>query len=956
VALAPGTRLGAYEILTLIGVGGMGEVYKARDTRLERVVAVKVLSPALVGDAEFRDRFEREARTISQLTHPHICVLHDIGDAVVSLPAPSPLVDRQESSIVGSAPESVRFLVMEYLEGESLAARLERGALPLDDSLRLSVQIARALHAAHRAGIVHRDLKPGNVMLVKTVAASTSAPQAKLLDFGLAKHGVPLAPGVGAGHTGPNLTAPPTMTSPLTSRGSIVGTLHYMSPEQLEGTDADARSDLFGFGAVLFEMISGKKAFAGKSQVSVMAAILDHDPPSVTSLVPSAPKSLERLIAKCLAKDPEARWQNAGDVASELEWIADAAAQRSSAPASTASDPSGDVVANERAGRPLRQRMRFWMIATLVLPLVAASAMWLVMRPGAVARPQPMRFAIVPPAALPLATGFTDRDIAISPDGTKIVYLAGGGQRQLMMRAIDQLDAVPLRGVSTPRAPFFSPDGKWIGYFEGTTELKKVSTSGGPPISLCRIAGGPRGASWSADNTIVFATSDPTTGLLSVPAGGGEPTVLTKPDTARGEQDHWFPEVLPGGRAVLFTITAPSLDTSQVAVLDLKTGQRKTLVRGGTHAQYVESGHLVYAAAGSLRAVSFDPVRLDVLSDPIPVVDQVATTLIGAAEFSVSTTGALLYVPGSLSSELRTLTWVGRNGREEPVKSPPRAYVTLRLSPDDTRVALTINDHEQDIWVLDLSRDPPPLTRLTFDPAQDVAPVWTPDGRGIVFRSARTGTGNLFWRSADGTGADERLTTSPYNQIPMAFSPDGKRLIFTQLMPQTNYDLFTMSADGKGKSEPLVQTPFIESAADLSPDGRWLVHESTESGRNEIYVRPFPDAGAGRWMVSTAGGIRPVWARTGAEIFYVEQNGNALMSVPVRTTPTFSAGTPVKVKVVDAAFYTGAPVRSYDVSRDGQRFLVIKNPPVDQTASATPASMIVVVNWGEELKQRLPTK
>ena len=949
MALAPGTRLGAYEILTLIGSGGMGEVYKACDTRLERVVAVKVLSPALVGDAEFRDRFEREARTISQLSHPHICVLHDIGDAVVSLPAPS--VDRQES-VVGAAPEPVRFLVMEYLEGESLAARLERGALPIDDALRLGIQIARALHAAHRAGIVHRDLKPGNVMLVKTLAAATSAPQAKLLDFGLAKHGPPLASGVGAGHTSPNLTAPPTMTSPLTLRGSIVGTLHYMSPEQLEGTDADARSDLFAFGAVLFEMISGKKAFGGKSQVSVMAAILDHDPPLVTSIVPIVPKPLERLIAKCLAKDPEARWQNAGDVAGELEWIAESAAQRSSAPESTTSDPSASGVTSQRSARSLSRRTRYWTTAALVPALVTAAATWFVMRPGAVARRQPMRFAIVPPPAQPLAMNTLDRDIAISPDGAKIVYLAGGGDRQMMLRAIDQLDAVPLRGASNPRAPFFSPDGNWIGYFDGTSELKKVSTTGGPPISVCRLSAAPRGASWGSDNTIVFATADTSTGLVAVSAGGGDPTVLTKPDKATGEQYHLFPDVLPGSRAVLFTIVAGSLDTAQVAVLDRKTGQRKTLIRGGSSAAYLESGHLVYVAAGALRAVRFDPVRLEVLSDPMPVLDQVTTAGTGAAEFSVSNNGVLLYVPGG-SAGPRTLAWIGRNGGEEPIKSPPRAYTSLRLSPDDTRIALTVNDPDQDIWILDLSRDPPPLTRLTFDPAQDVSPVWTPDGRRIVFRSTRGGNGSLFWRSADGTGADERLTTSRGNQVPMAFSPDGLRLVFAELMPRTNYDLFTMSADGKGKSEPLVQTPFIDFNADLSPDGRWLVHESNESGRNEVYVRPFPNAAAGKWMVSTAGGAKPAWSRTGTEIFYIEPNGT-LMTVPVRTTPTFSAGTPVKR--LDAAFFTASPVRPYDVSRDGQKVLVIKNPQADQTTGATPASMIVVLNWGEELKQRVPSK
>jgi Tol biopolymer transport system component len=924
--LNAGTKLGPYEIVAPLGAGGMGEVYKARDTRLDRTVALKILSDALAADPQFRERFEREAKTISQLSHAHICTLFDVGDG---------------------------FLVMEFLEGETLAERLvkvstlksQASGLPVDQALTIAIQMAEALECAHRAGVVHRDLKPGNIFL--------TAAGAKLLDFGLAKQG-PGSSGM-AGQS--NLSAPPTMTTPLTGQGTIVGTFQYMSPEQLEGKDVDARADTFAFGAVLFEMLAGRRAFQGRTQFTVMGAILEHDPPPISSVAPSVPSALDRIMQKCLAKDPARRWQSMADLADELRWIAE---QRPAAPVAGTSTGAAAATATAPAAPARATRRRITgVVKGVAIAAASVLATWTVIRSLPSARQQPVHFVIVPPSAQPLGLQGADRDVAISPDGTRIVYRAGTGQQQLMVRAIDQLDARPLAGITGFRAPFISPDSHWVGFFD-EAELKKVSITGGPPISLARFAGAPRGASWGPDDTIVFSTADASTGLLQVPAVGGEPKVLTRPDVGRGESDHFYPSFLPGGRAVLFTITTSGqAENSEIAVLDLKSGQRKTLIRGGTNGEFVspstsagsgQPGYLVYAAAGTLRAVRFDPARLEVLSDPVPVVEQVMTSGTGAANFAISRSGTLLYVPGAgTAGARRTLVWVDRQGREEPVTLPPRAYIVARLSPDGTRIALDIRDQENDIWVWDLGRRT--LTRLTFDPAPDQYPVWTPDGRRIIFNSARAGVANLYRQVADGTGTVERLTTSPNSQVANAVSPDGTRVVLTETSPKTGIDLLVMPLDGPRRPEPLIATQFPEANADISPDGRWIAYQSSESGQNQVYVRPFPQVEAGRWQLSSGGGSRPMWAKSGRELFYLEGN-NALMTVPVQTTgTTFSAGNPTRL--FEGRYFAGPAGRLYDVTRDGQRFLMIKD---NLGGDPTPLSMVVVLNWVEELKARVPSR
>ncbi len=515
---------------------------------------------------------------------------------------------------------------------------------------------------------------------------------------------------------------------------------------------------------------------------------------------------------------------------------------------------------------------------------------------------------------------------------------------------------------------FVSPDGQWIGFYEGRGVLKKVAVAGGPAVTLATIdTSGPSGATWGPDDTIIVATNAVDTGLQRVPAAGGPLTVLTRPDRAQGEADHFWPEMLPGGRAVLFTITSltAGLDAAQVAVLDLQTGARRILVRGGSHAHYVSSGHLVYAAAGTLRAVPFDLARLETRGTPVTLVPDVVTTIKGGVNAVVAGDGTLAYVMGTVEGTSRTLVWVDRQGRETPIPTPPRPYLLPALSPDGTRVAVFANDRERDLWLWDLGRTT--LTRLTSTPGVDVVQVWTPDSRRLIFTSERAGVRNLFWQAADGAGAVERLTESPHTQYPTGVSPDGRRLIFTDESPTTANDLMAIELDAtrpstsSGRGEPveprrvtpLVQTSFSERNGTVSPDGHWLAYEANDSGQYEIYVRPFPDVNSGQWLVSTNGGTRPIWTRSGQELIYVSPTG-ALMGVRVARGPSWTATTPTLV--VKEGYFTNLNWwgRSYDISPDGQRFLMIKEGGADGTVA--PTSIIVVQHWVEELKRLVPTK
>ncbi len=891
MSLASGTRLGPYEIGAPLGAGGMGEVYRALDTRLERTVAIKILPPQLSDDPVRKQRFEREAKTISSLNHPHICVLYDVG-----------------------SQDSTDFLVMEYLEGETLAKRLAKGPLPLAQVLQFGVQIADALDKAHHQGILHRDLKPGNIMLTATGA--------KLLDFGLAKAAVPLAAGA-------TLTDAVTPTTPVTQQGTIVGTFQYMSPEQVEGKEVDTRSDIFSFGAVLYEMVTGLRAFPGKSQLSVASAVLQKEPESISKLRPVTPPALDRAIRVCLAKDPDDRWQMTRDLLHELKWIAEGGPQ-------TTSLPSRAI----RGG--LGRRTLVLTAGSLMLGvLIAGLATWN-LKPSP-SRPVSRAVITLPPGQQ-LAGLENGPAVTISPDGTHLAYVAiqGGAQQQLYLRAMDSLEAKPIPGTEGASNPFFSPDGQWLGFFAGG-KLRKVLVNGGAALTLGYIAN-PRGASWSSQGMIALAPT-PFSVLQQVSEAGGTPQPLTHFE--KGERSQRWPEFLPGGKAVLFA-GGPSIsnwNNARVAVQSVGTGERQNLIEGATQPRYAPSGYLVYAQGGGLTAVPFDPQRLAVTGSAVSVVGSVLqypTT--GVAQYSFSTTGSLVYVPGGVQPVQRRLVWVNRNGTEQSVAAPAHAYRAPRLSPEGSRVAVGIEEQETQLWLYDLAREV--LTRVAFGGNVNLNAVWTPDGKRIAFASDKEGTTSIYWQPADGSGGLERLTTSEYARVPMSWSANGQLLAFVEINPTTGYDIWVLQLTDR-KAQPFLQTPSNESAPRFSRDGHWLAYVSDESGRYEVYIQPYPGPG-GKWQISTEGGTEPAWNPNGRELFY--RGGDKMMAVEIATQPSFSAGKP---KMLFERPYVPTPgtFPFYDVSPDGQRFLMLK--PSEQGA-ASPTQINVVLNWFEELKRNVP--
>jgi hypothetical protein len=880
MTLSAGTKLGPYEIISPLGAGGMGEVYKAKDTRLERTVAVKVLPQHLSSSPEVRQRFEREAKTISQLSHPHICALYDVG-----------------------REGETEYLVMEYLEGETLLDRLAKGPLPLEQTLRYGQEIADSLDKAHRQGIVHRDLKPGNVMITKSGV--------KLLDFGLAKAMAPTTPPS-------SLTSLPTHQG-LTQEGTILGTFQYMAPEQLEGKDADARTDIFAFGAVLYEMATGRKAFAAGSQASLITAIMSSEPPAISTVQPTAPPALERVIRTCLAKDPEDRWQSAGDLKRELRWVG--------AGSSTAAPSAVPAV---RARRPWREALAWGLAAAAI---VAVAALLLLGRgavgSGAPASPLQLSLDLLPGEKLALAANDSSGVLQLAPDGRHMAYVVRkGATTELKLRRLDTGETRAVPGTIGAWNPFFSPDGSWIGFTtagRGNGVLRKVALGGGAPFDVADKAT-PRGAVWGEDGTIYF-TPDLYGGISRVSQDGGAVQPVTELDKADGEKSHRWPTLLPGGKALVYAaLTGRDWNDAQIVLKRLDTGQRRVLLRGGTSPLYAPSGHLVYARKGSLYAARFDLARLAVAGQPVEVTRDVYLEWSGAAGAAFTPSGLLVYIPSSSVQSRRILTRVDRTGGGGPLSDRREEFAEPVISPDGTRIALQF---DSTVWIFDIARKT--FTQLTSG-ARAQRPIWTPDSKTILYAFEKSGPWNIFSRPADGSGTEQQLWPSAQMQVARDVAPDGRSLL---LQEGGALGLRVATLPPIAGAEPrTVSSAAVTLDGRFSPDGRWIAYSDQTAARPEIFVVP-ASGGEGKWQISTDGGTLPRWNRSGKEIFYL--HGENLMAVPVAAQPRFQPGVPVKL-------FSKPDLQYFDVEADGNHFVLLESP--DPT---TETSLGAVVNWFSRL-------
>jgi len=895
MGLTSGTRLGPYEIVSAAGAGGMGEVYKARDTRLERTVAIKVLSPGLAASPELKARFEREARVISALNHPHICHLYDIGKE-----------------------DGIDFLVMEYLEGETLAERLEKGPLLTRQLLQYAIEVADALDKAHRQGIVHRDLKPANIMLTKAGA--------KLMDFGMAK---PVAVGaMTATGSAPSFTAAPTITgpspaaSPLTSAGTILGTIQYMSPEQIEGKEADTRSDIFALGTVLYEMVTGRKAFPGKSQLAVATAILEKDPEPVSAVQPAVPPVLEHVIRRALEKDPDERWQRAADLKAELRWALE------SRPAMQA--------ATETAKNTLA-RVVVGAVAALVTGVVLTIA---VLRTGS--REQLVaRLSLLPPEGANLSVGFpAGGHVAISPDGERVIFaaLSGQGRRQLWMRPMNSTLAVPLPGTSDASYPFWSPDGRFAAFF-AQGKLKKIDIHGGSPQNLCDAAEG-RGGTWNEEGIIVFSAA-PTGPLYRVSQGGGTSEQITSLDVSRQENTHRWPFFLPDGDHLLYFARSSAAGQSGIYVHSLKSRQRKLALSGMTNAVYAPPGYLLFVRDRNLLAQPFSLRGMALTGEPTVIADSVQFDVgFGKGNFSVSRNGVLVY-GGAVATGDSRLVVLDRSGKQLSLVADPGYFFSPRFSPDGQRIAYSQLDSSgnADIWVADLLRGT--KTRVTSDPAPDVDPVWSSDGKQLVFASLRRGQFDLYVKSLETVAEEQPLLTTPGGKFAQSWSRDGRFIAFELfgLPGMVGEDLWALALTGDKKPFPFLRSKFEKLDPEFAPDGRWIAYQSDESGRDEIYVASFPTP-SHRRQISVNGGSHPRWRADGKELFFLGLDGKMAVVEVRRSGEDLVAGPAREL------FFTRAKLerKVFDVTGDGRRFVIA-------TTLLEQMPLTVVVNWPAELKK-----
>jgi eukaryotic-like serine/threonine-protein kinase len=881
-----GKTLGHYQIASQIGKGGMGEVFQAKDQVLGRDVAIKVLPGEFAWDADRVSRFQREAKVLASLNHPNIAAIHGLEKS-----------------------GETNFLVLELVEGETLADRIKAGPNPVKESLKLALQIAEALEAAHEKGVIHRDLKPANIKV-------TPEGKVKVLDFGLAK--------AFAGEQAElNPSNSPTLSDMATQQGVILGTAAYMSPEQARGKSVDKRTDIWAFGCVLYEMLTGRVAFQGEDVSEILASVIKADV-NLDRLPANIHPRVREALSRCLQRDLNRRYQDIRDARYEIE--------------QALADPSGVLVQPSTTVKP-RRKLRLglpWIAAVVVLTaIIAAWAVWKL-------KPPELRQVVRSEYGLPEDQQLTNVNgalLAVSPDGGQYVYVTAEG---LYLRSLDQFHAKLIDGTETsPANPFFSPDGKWVGYYSVTdSKLKKIAITGGggAPETLCDVSVF-TGGNWGADNRIVYAENSK--GIYRVSADGGTPELVVK------GYGYYHPRLLPDGKSLLATFgNAPY----KIVVQSLQSGVRKELF-AGDNAQYISTGHIVYARGSKLFAVPFDLKTLMVTGDPASVVEDVWRSAPPyTAQYAVSDSGTLSYIPAIKTGAAapRTLVWVDRNGKEEPLAAPPNPYRTPRISPDGTQVALSVAG---DVRIWDLIHKS--LTRLTFEGA-NAFPLWSPDGKRIAFWSDRKGKYDAYWRSADGTGKDELLGvhTPGRSFVPASWADNGKTLVFTGWHLGYMSGIGMLSMEGDRKPKFLLDEKYHESQPRISPDGRWMAYTSYESGRDEIYVRPFPDVNAGgRWQISTNGGDSPLWSRGGREIFY--RDGNAVIAVSVKTSPTFifqNSMTLFQGTYVTYVNYPGGEFTTWDIY--SEKFLMMK----ESSAGGLPRKVNIVLNWLEELQQRVPVK
>jgi serine/threonine-protein kinase len=912
--LLTGTRIGAYEVLTAIGAGGMGEVYRARDTRLDRDVAIKVLPEAVASDPDRIARFEREAKTLAALNHPNIAQIHGV----------------EESG-------SVRALVMEFVDGDTLADRIASGPIPLSDALLIAKQIADALEAAHEHGIIHRDLKPANVKVRPDGTV-------KVLDFGLAKAMEPVS-GVR-----PSLADSPTITSPaMTQMGVLLGTAAYMAPEQARGRVVDKRADVWAFGTVLFEMVSGRPPFPGDDISHVLARVIDRDP-DWPALPAETPAALRRLLTRCLRKNPQERLRDIGDARTDITELLNGSLE--SVVGAVAPSPTVE---------PAWHRVLPWAVAgmTTVATVALALALWQSWHTAPSSAPLRFEVALGADASLPNY----QPSLAIAPDGLTLAFAAQDtrGVQQLYVRHFSELRAAVLPGTAAAHDPFFSPDGAWIGFF-ADGNLKKIALTGGGPVTIA-AAPDDRGGAWADDGSIVFQPNA-NGGLSRVSSAGGTPIALTT--LAGADLTHRWPQVLPGVNAVLYTAhsSITGFDDAAIVVQRIPDGAPTVVQRGGYYGRYLRSGHLVYVHQGTLFAEPFDLMRLQPSGPPVPVIAGISAYGGGNASGSVgvaggsavaawSDTGMAVYQAGTEAAA--PIQWMDHMGTVTPLLATPVNWSNLQFSPDGQRLAMDIDSGRADVFLYQLARNT--LTRLTLDAAPNARPIWAPDGRRIVYRSNRDGgVGNLYWQRADGDGAVQRLTHSPNVQTPTSWHPSGKFLAFSEIHAQTTGDIMILPVDGDeasgwkpGTPTAFLASPAVEANAMFSPDGKWIAYQSNESGRFEVYVRPFPGPGD-RWQISTDGGGPPVWAPTRPELFYPAPN-NRLMVVSYvidgdafkNERPRVWSDRPLQIR----------PGLSFALHPDGNRFALAA---ASETAGATPDRLVFISDFFDELRRLAPSR